>query len=115
MQVEKDVLLSLPNPRYEEMIAKYSHFKGVTMEDTDKKDELPIHMVLRTGVGSSIKMKVLPRVGNPDEPTAEQTQFGWVIQSPGRELDTTLMLAHSSVIHHEQLSRLDVLGFGDRP
>ena len=26
-KVEKDVFLNLPNPRYEEMIKKYSHFK----------------------------------------------------------------------------------------
>ena len=114
-KVEKDVLLKLPNPRYEAMIKRYSHFEGITMEDTDTKDELPIHMVLGTGVGSNIKMKVLPRIGNVDEPIAEQTRFGWVIQSPGKELDTTLLLAHSSVIDHEQLCRLDVLGLEDRP
>ena len=114
-KVEKDVLLKLPNPRYEAMIKKYPHFEGITMEDTDTKDELPIHMVLGTGVCSNIKMKVLPRIGNPDEPIAEQTRFGWVIQSPGKELDTNLLMAHSSVIDHEQLCRLDVLGLEDRP
>ena len=75
-------MLKLPNLYYEDMIKKYSHFGGITMEDTDRKAELPIHMVLGTSVWCNIKMRVLPRVVNPGEPIAEQTRFGWIIMSP---------------------------------
>ena len=60
--VEKDVLLKLPNCCYEAMIKKYSPFEGTAIEGTDMEDEL--HMVLDTGAGSNIKMKVLQRIGS---------------------------------------------------
>ena len=85
------------------------------MEDKDDKPELPIHMVLGTGVGSDIKMKVLPRVGKTGEPTAERTRFGWIIQSPGHEVDTRSFLTNTTSDDLEQLCRLDVLDHDDRP
>ena len=45
-QVDKSVLLTVPNPNFEELIHKYSHLKGVVMDDNDKKSELPIHVIL---------------------------------------------------------------------
>ena len=114
-KVDKDVLLKLPNPRYKELVDHYPHLKGVSVVDKDTKDELPIHMVLGTGVGSDIKMKVLPRIGKMGEPTAELTHFGWIIQSPGHEVDTKSFLTHTSVDDFDQLCRLDVLGLEDRP
>ena len=114
-KVDKEVLLKLPNPRYKELIAHYSHLKGISMLDNDTKPELPIHMVLGTGVGSDIKMKVLPRIGKIGEPTAEKTRFGWIIQSPGHEVDTNSFLTQTSAHDFEQLCRLDVLGLEDRP
>ena len=51
--VEKEVLFKLPNPYYEASIKKYSQFAGITMEDTDRKAEIPIHMVLGAGVGAA--------------------------------------------------------------
>ena len=45
-KVEKPCLLDLPNPHYEDLIQKYSHLNGVKMVDNDKKDKLPIHVVL---------------------------------------------------------------------
>ena len=114
-KVEKEVLLTLPNPRYKEMFETYPHLNGVTLADDDTKSELPIHMILGTGVGSDIKMEVLPRVGKPGEPIPEKTRFGWVIQSPGQEMDANSFIAHSSIEDYDQLCRLDVLGLEDRP
>ena len=42
-RVQRSNLLSLPNPRYEETIAQFDHLTEVEMEDTDDKEELPIH------------------------------------------------------------------------
>lgn len=40
-QVDKSVvLLTVPNPNYEEPIHKYSHLHGVVMDDNDKKSEI---------------------------------------------------------------------------
>lgn len=39
-QVDKSVvLLTVPNPNYEEPIHKYSHLHGEVMDDNDKKSE----------------------------------------------------------------------------
>ena len=42
-QVERPTLLSLPNPRYEGLLNRYSHLKNVKLEDKDTKDFLLIH------------------------------------------------------------------------
>ena len=34
---EREVLLSLPNPQYSEIINKYDHLDGLQMHDTDTK------------------------------------------------------------------------------
>ena len=40
-QVDKSVvLLTVPNPNYEEPIHKYSHLHSVVMDDNDKKSEI---------------------------------------------------------------------------
>ena len=45
-KVDKPVLLTLPNPRYGEVISKYAHLSNVFMDDDDKRSQLPIHFVL---------------------------------------------------------------------
>ena len=86
-QVEKPVLLTVPNPRYSDHIEKYRHLSGVFMSDTDTKAELPIHLVLGACEYSKIKTATAPRVGRPGEPVAEMTSLGWAIMSPGKEMD----------------------------
>ena len=49
-KVNRGELLSLENPRYEQLIKSYSHLRGVEMDDTDAKPLLPIHVILGTGV-----------------------------------------------------------------
>ena len=42
-EVEKRELISLPNPKYKETISKFEHLRGIVIEDTDEKEELPVH------------------------------------------------------------------------
>ena len=85
-KVEKRELLALPNPKYKETISKFEHLRGGVIEDTDEKEEIPVH-IIRTGEFSNIKTPTKPRVGKPGEPVAELTQFGWMMMSPGHELE----------------------------
>ena len=61
-KVEKRELPSLPNPKYKEIISKFEHLKGVVIEDTDEKEELPVHMIIGTSEFSKIKTPTKPRV-----------------------------------------------------
>ena len=44
-RVDRRELLLVKNPRYPELIRKYSHLGGVEMEDTDIKNFLPVHII----------------------------------------------------------------------
>ena len=41
-KVDKGVLFTVPNPKYEDLINKYHHLQGLAMDDNDKKSELLI-------------------------------------------------------------------------
>lgn len=45
-KVDKWELLSLENPNYKEVLAKYSHLRGVYIDDDDDKRVLPVHLIL---------------------------------------------------------------------
>ena len=45
-KLEREVLLTLPNPKYNEIINKYNHLGGIQMHDTDTKSLLTIHIIL---------------------------------------------------------------------
>ena len=47
-KVNQKSLLNLENPKYEQLIAKYSHLQAVEMIDKDQKEMLPVHLVLGT-------------------------------------------------------------------
>ena len=115
-KVEKDVLLSLPNPKYDGIISRFNHLKGITMDDKDKKTSLPIHLILGNSEYSKIKTGEKPRIGKSGEPVGELTSFGWTIMSPGNvsQLDNTYFTRNSSA-DYEQLCNLDVLGLGANP
>ena len=115
-KVDKGVLLTIPNPNYEELISKYPHLEGVVMDDNDKKSELPIHLILGASEYSRIKTEAKPRIGQPSEPIAEFTMLGWAMMSSGREAGlSNVYLTKSSMADYEQLCSLDVLGLEDRP
>ena len=115
-KVDKGVLLTVPNPKYDELISTYRHLQGVIMDDTDEKSELPIHVILGASEYSRIKMETKPRIGQPAEPVAELTTLGWTIMSSGKEAASShVYLTRTSAADYEQLCSLDVLGLEDRP
>ena len=115
-KVHKPELMSLGNPKYEEVLSKYSHLKGVKINDTDPKPQLPIHVVLGASEYAIIKTKTPPRVGKPGQPVAEKTIMGWTLMSPGQEeAFNPLLLTQSTSTDYEQLCALDVLGLEDAP
>ena len=115
-KVNRGELLSLENPRYEQLMKTYSHLKGVEMDDIDTKPLLPVHVILGAGVFARIKTDTRPRIGNQGEPVAERTKLGWIILSPGEEIDTThMLLTQTSHVDYEELCKLDVLGLEDTP
>ena len=115
-KVNPSVLLNLENPGYKDMVAKYDHFKGLTMDDTYVKKELPVHLILGTSQYAQIKTETTPKIGKPGEPIAELMRLGWTNMSPGSEPDlTNMFLTQTSAVDYEALCRLDVLGLQDQP
>ena len=45
-KVDKPELMMLENPKYEELMEKYTHLSGVYMDDMDTEPNLPGHLVL---------------------------------------------------------------------
>ena len=97
-KVDRKELLAVENPRYQEMINKYPHLKGVHIDDRDAKERRPIHLIVGANDSAAIKIDKAPRVGRPGEPIAESTRLGWTV-----------------MYDYEHLCRLDVLGLEDRP
>ena len=88
--------------------------KDLTINDTDTKKELPVHVLLEAGDYTKIKTQEMARVGQPGEPIAELTKLGWVVISPGQETSVTKMLFSKTSVHDcENLCSLDVLGVKD--
>lgn len=54
-KVNKNQLLSLENPRYEQCLANYAHLRGIEMEDKDSKDIMPVHLILGASDYAKIK------------------------------------------------------------
>ena len=86
------------------------------MDDVDNKEELPVHLILRTNEYVQIKTETTPKIGKPGEPITKLTRLGWTIMSPGSESHlTNMFLTQTSVADYEALCRLDVLGLQDHP
>ena len=97
---ERGVLLTLTNPWYKDILAKYDHLRGVEIDDVELKREFPVHWILGTSEYARIKTETTPKMGKPGEPIAELTRFGWTLMSSGSEQDLTKMFL-------TQTSRLD--------
>ena len=69
-KVNRSRLLSLKNPRYNNIVSSFPHPKGVKMDDVDLKEDLPVQLILGTSEDAKIKTETKPRVGNPGEPIA---------------------------------------------
>jgi hypothetical protein len=114
-EVDKSVLLTVPNPRYEELLKRYRHLEGVVMDDNDEKSELPVHVILGASDYSRVKMETKPRIGQPLEPIAELTTLGWTVMSAGSESNLSNVYAtRMSSADYQELCSLDVLGLEDR-
>ena len=110
-EVEKDTLLSLPNPNYLEIISHYSHLNGIKLNDIVEKKELSVHVTLGVSDYAKIKMEERPRIEQPGDSIAELTRFGWFIMSLGHENNLThLLFSNTSAQAYEKLCSLDVLG-----
>ena len=93
------------------MMETYGHLKGIKMNETDTKPELPMRVILWAGDYVKIKMQKRPRVGKINEPIAEQTKVGWVIMSSGREIDfVSSLYIKTSMSDFDCLCDIDVLG-----
>ena len=104
--------------RIEMMIRRYGHLQGMVMEDTDNRDELPVHVILGASEYTKIKTASNQKVGRIGEPVAEKTRFGWTIMTSGAEdvdVGTKIFLTQTSVTDYDELCRLDVLGLEDSP
>ena len=112
-KVERKELLNLPNPRYEKLKRRYQHLAPVKMDDTDTKDELPIHIIFGSNEYTRIKTATAPLVGVPGEPVAEYTSLGWTIMSPGTSDELFATVTRSVSDDYDRLCRLDVLGVQD--
>ena len=69
-------MLTVPNPRYADIVSKHQHLRGVVIDDTATKDELPIHVILGASEYAKLKTNSAARVRDPGEPVAELTSFG---------------------------------------
>ena len=67
-KVEKPELLSITNPGYEKLKRKYNHLQSVVIDDSDTKNQLPIHLVLGNGEYARIKTSTKPLIGGDCEP-----------------------------------------------
>lgn len=115
-KVDRGTLLSLENPWYKDLVEWYDHLKEVTMDDVDDKEELPMHLILRTNEYARIKTETTPKIGKPGETIAELKRLGWTIMSRGSESNLTdMFLTQTSAADYEALCRLDVLGLQDHP
>ena len=115
-KVEKGELVLLDNLNYQDLIHSYRHLEGVTMNDTDTKAQLPVHLILGASEYAKIKTNIPAKIGTPGQPIAELTQFGWTIISPGKECFnvTNMLLAQTSRIEYEELCCQDVLRLEDK-
>ena len=114
IKVDKAELLTIENSHYAELIRNNAHLSGVEITDNDKKNQLPVHVILGSGEYARIKTQSKPQVGNDGEPVAELTKLGWFVMSPGAEFDQkTMLLTQTSQSDYEDLCRMDVLGLAD--
>ena len=114
-KIDRSELLSVDNPKYQEVINRYPHLKEVQVEDQDENQKLRVHLILGTSDYVKIKTEIPLRVGRSGEPIAEKTRFGWSLMSPGVESSdlNTMLYTQMSVTDYEHLCRLDVLGLED--
>lgn len=73
--VERGQLVSLGNPNYMDLIQSYPHLEGITMNDTDRKARLPIHLILGASEYAKIETNTPAKIGTPGQPITELTRL----------------------------------------
>ena len=87
----------------------------ISVQALETLGKLKGHLILGASEYARIKTTTKLRVGQPGEPVAELTKFGWTLLSPGTEDEQTeLRLTRSSVEDYRRLCELDVLGLEDQ-
>ena len=105
-----EVLISMPNPHYKDIVQTYAHLQGVQMEDSDNKEYLPVHVILGASEYANIKTIGHVKVGQKGELVTEYTAFGWVIIEGGKKSTSNyLMLTRITEVDYAELCTLDVL------
>ena len=84
-KVYKPQLLTIDNPNYATLLSKYSHLKGINIDDNDSRPQIPIHVVLGASEYATIKTSTAQRVGKSGQSVAEKTLLEWTLMSPRRE------------------------------
>lgn len=79
-KVDKPELMTLENPKYEELMKRYTHVHGVYMDDKDTKPQLPIHLVLGAYEYARIKTSTSAKIALSGQP----------VEKPIRENNTWL-------------------------
>ena len=74
-KVDKSVLLTVPNPRYAEIISQTPASQRRDDGRCGYKTRAAIHVVLGASEYATLKTCSVPRVGNPAEPVAELTSL----------------------------------------
>ena len=59
-KLESEVLLTLSNPKYNEVINKCNHLGGIQMHNTDTKSRLPTDIIMGASNFAKIKMETYP-------------------------------------------------------
>ena len=63
--VNKDALLTVPNPSYKSMFNDYPHLKGVKMDEFQTRTVLPIYDILGVRDFTNLKTKEALRIRGP--------------------------------------------------
>ena len=113
-KVERERLLSLPNPNYEAVLKQHRHLRNITMNDMDKKTELLVHLIFGESDLTKIKVQGIPRVWQLGKPVAELTRCEGALMSRGKEAEINKSTCtKTSIDDYENLCRLDALGVTD--
>lgn len=97
------------------MIGKYRYLKDVTIEDTNTKSLLPVHVILGASNNAKIKTSTAQRTRAIGEPEVEYTLFGRAIISPGTEQNLdSMFLTRTTSTSYEELAAWTSLDFEDQ-
>ena len=75
-KVNKPNLISPRNPCYTDPIQQYFGQKGIQMNDSDEKTELPIQVIISASYYAQVNTKRNIMIGNRGEPVPQYTAFG---------------------------------------